>query len=164
MRRRQFIALVGAATAAWPIAARGQKRPPSIGILCINPKQSEVFAELFRRDSKELGWEDGRNIRLEFVWADGRNEDVPELAHHLVGLQSDIIVTFGNLATSAVQHTTETIPIVGMTDDMIGEGLAASMARPGGHTTGISIWARNSILNAWNCFMSSSRKRIASQF
>jgi putative ABC transport system substrate-binding protein len=139
MRRRQFITLAGAAAAAWPIAARGQKRLPGIGILRINPKQSEVFAELFRRDMKELGWEDGRNIRLEFVWANGRNEDVPALARDLVGRQSDIIVTFGNLATSAVQHATDTIPIVGMTDDMVGEGLAASMARPGGHTTGISI-------------------------
>jgi putative tryptophan/tyrosine transport system substrate-binding protein len=138
MRRREFIAILGGA-ATWPVAARGQERRPIVGILRINSKQSEVFAELFRRDMKELGWEDGRSIRLEFVWADGRNEDVPVLARDLVARQSDIILTFGNLATSAVQHATETIPIVGMTDDMVDEGLASSMARPGGHTTGISI-------------------------
>jgi putative ABC transport system substrate-binding protein len=138
MRRREFIALAGAA-AAWPRGVRAQARLPTIGILRINPRETENFAEPFRRDMKELGWEDGRNIRFEFVWAGGRNEAVPELAGDLVARQPDIIVTFGNRGISAMQHATENIPIVGMSDDMVGEGLAASMARPGGHTTGVSI-------------------------
>jgi putative ABC transport system substrate-binding protein len=138
LNRRTLITLLGGATAAWPLAAHAQERLPVVGILRINPKQVEVFAEPFRRDMKELGWEDGRNVRFEFVWAGGRNEDVPWLARDLAR-QADIIVVFGNLGTSAAPRATETIPIVSMSDDMVGEGLAASMARPGGHTTGVSI-------------------------
>jgi ABC-type uncharacterized transport system substrate-binding protein len=88
---------------------------------------------------KDLGWEEGRNIKFDFVWAGGRTEDVPALARDLVARQADIILAFGNLGVAAVQRATTTIPIVGMTDDMVGEGLATSMARPGGHTTGVSI-------------------------
>ena len=138
MRRRDVIALLGGA-AAWPLAAQAQRPLPMIGILRINPREAEIFAEPFRRDMKELGWEEGRNVRFEFVWAGGRNEEVPALARDLVTRQPDVIVTFGNLGLSAVQRTTTTIPIVGMSDDMVGEGLAASMARPGGQTTGVSI-------------------------
>jgi putative ABC transport system substrate-binding protein len=138
MRRRDFITFLGSA-AAWPLAARAQERLPMVGILRINPKQFEIFAEPFRRDMKELGWEEGRNVRFEFVWAGGRNEDVPALARDLVAQHADIIVAFGNLGLSAVQRATATIPIVGMSDDMVAEGLAASMARPGGHTTGVSV-------------------------
>ena len=133
LRRRDLIRLLGGAVIVWPLAAQAQRPLPMIGILRINPREAEIFAEPFRRDMKELGWEEGRNVRFEFVWAGGRNEDVPALARDIVGRQPDVIVTFGNLALSAVQRTTTTIPIVGMTDDMVGEGLAASMARPGGH-------------------------------
>jgi putative ABC transport system substrate-binding protein len=87
----------------------------------------------------ELGWEEGRNIRFEFVWAGGINEDLPALARDLVARHVDIIVTFSNAGVLAVQRATATIPIVGMSDDMVAEGLAASMARPGGSTTGVSI-------------------------
>jgi putative ABC transport system substrate-binding protein len=140
LNRRELIALLGGGTAAaWPLAARAQERLRLVGILRINPKEVEIFVEPFRRDMKELGWEDGRNVRLEIVWAGGRNEEVPGLIRDLVARGADVLVTFGNLATSAAQRATETIPIVGMTDDMVAEGLAASMARPGGHTTGVSI-------------------------
>ena len=139
MRRRELITMLGGAAAFWPSAARAQGRLPVVGILRINPKEFEIFADPFRRDMKQLGWEERRNIRFEFVWAGGRNEDVPALARELVARQADVIVAFGNLGLSAVQRATATIPIVGMTDDMVGEGLAASMARPGGNTTGVSI-------------------------
>jgi putative tryptophan/tyrosine transport system substrate-binding protein len=95
VRRRQFITLLGGA-AAWPLAARAQQPLPMVGILRINPKESEMFAEPFHHDMKELGWDEGRNIRFEFVWAGGRNEDVPTLARDLAARQPDIIVTFGN--------------------------------------------------------------------
>jgi putative ABC transport system substrate-binding protein len=139
VRRREFITLLGGAAAAWPLAAHAQERVPTIGILRVNPKEFEYFAEPFRGAMKELGWEEGRNIRFEFVWAGGRNEAVAALARDLVAGQSDIILAFGNPGISAVQRATPKIPIVGMSDDMVGEGLAASMARPGGHTTGVSI-------------------------
>jgi len=138
MKRREFITVLGAA-AAWPIAAWPQERLPVVGVLRINPRDFDTFAEPFRRDMRELGWEEGRNIRFEFVWAGGRNEDIPALARELVAKQVDLIVTFGNLAVSAVQSARATIPLIGMSDDMVREGLAASMTRPGGHTTGVSM-------------------------
>jgi putative ABC transport system substrate-binding protein len=139
MRRRDFITLLAGAATAWPLAARAQERLPVVGVLRINPRDFDTFAEPFRRDMRELGWEEGRNIRFEFVWAGGRNEDIPALARELVAKQVDLIVTFGNLAVSAVQSASATIPLIGMSDDMVREGLAASMTRPGGHTTGVSM-------------------------
>jgi putative ABC transport system substrate-binding protein len=139
MRRRDVIALLGGTVWASPFPAWTQERVPVVGVLRINPRDFETFAEPFRRDMKELGWEEGRNVRFEFVWAGGRNEDVPALARELVAKQVNLIVTFGNLGLSAAQSATTTIPLIGMSDDMVREGLAASMARPGGHTTGVSM-------------------------
>jgi putative ABC transport system substrate-binding protein len=141
MRRRDFITLLGSAATAWPLAARAQQsRVPVVGVLRINPKDvNETFAEPFQRYMKELGWEEGRNIRFQFLWAGGQSEQLPVLARELVTRKVDLIITFGNPAVQAVQRMTTTIPIVGMSDDMVGAGLAASMARPGGNTTGVSI-------------------------
>jgi ABC-type uncharacterized transport system substrate-binding protein len=134
VNRREFITLLGGG-ASWPLAARAQQPLPMVGILRINPKESEMFAEPFHHDMKELGWDEGRNIRFEFIWAGGRNEDVPTLARDLAARQPDIIVTFGNLGLSAVQRATATIPIVGMTDDMV-----AGAATP----RGLASWVQNS--------------------
>jgi putative ABC transport system substrate-binding protein len=141
MRRREFITLLGGAAAAWPLAARAQQnRVPVVGVLRINSKDvNETFTEPFQRYMKELGWEEGRNVRFQFLWAGGQSEQLPVLARALVTQKVDLIITFGNPALQAVQRVTTTIPIVGMTDDMVGAGLAGSMARPGGNTTGISI-------------------------
>jgi putative tryptophan/tyrosine transport system substrate-binding protein len=139
--RREFITLVGGA-AAWPLAARAQQdRVPLVGVLRPNSKEAEIFAEPFRRYMKAIGWEEGRNVRFLFVWANGRIERMPELASELVGQNADVIVPFGDPAIRAAQVATQAIPIVGMTDDMIGSALAASMARPRGNTTGVSILA-----------------------
>src|SRR5262249_59460666 len=102
---------------------------------------AETFAEPFRRYMKAIGWEEGRNIRFLFVWADGRNDRAPALAGELVAQNVDLIIPFGDPAIRAAQRATQAIPIVGMTDDMIGSRFAASMARPGGNTTGVSILA-----------------------
>jgi putative tryptophan/tyrosine transport system substrate-binding protein len=140
LRRREFISLLGGTAAALPIVARAQQgRLPVVGVLRSNPKDAEAFAEPFRRYMKAIGWEEGRNIRFLFVWAEGRNERAPALAGELVAKNVDLIITFGDPAIHAAQRATQTIPIVGMTDDMIGSGLAVSMARPGGNTTGVSI-------------------------
>jgi putative tryptophan/tyrosine transport system substrate-binding protein len=143
VRRRQFITLLGGATAAWPLAARAQQgRMPLVGVLRPNPKDiAETFAEPFRRYMKAIGWEEGRNIRFLFVWAEGRSDRAPALAGELIAQNVDLIIPFGDPAIRAAQRATQAIPIVGMTDDMIGSGLAASMARPGGSTTGVSILA-----------------------
>jgi putative ABC transport system substrate-binding protein len=141
MKRREFILALGGA-AAWPLAARAQQgRLPVVGVLRPNPKDTDQFAQPFRRYMRAIGWEDGRNVRFLFVWAEGRNERAPALAEELVAQNVDLIVTFGDPAIRAAQRATQAIPIVGMTDDMVGSGLAANMARPGGNTTGVSILA-----------------------
>jgi putative ABC transport system substrate-binding protein len=139
--RRQFITLLGGA-AAWPLAARAQQgRLPVVGVLRPSAKDAEPFAEPFRRYMKAIGWEEGRNIRFLFAWMEGRNERAPLLAGDFVAQNVDLIVTFGDPAIRAAQRATQSIPIVGMTDDMVGSGLVASLARPGGNTTGVSILA-----------------------
>jgi putative tryptophan/tyrosine transport system substrate-binding protein len=143
VRRREFITLLGGAAAAWPLAARAQQgRLPVAGVLRPNRKDVlETFAEPFRRYMKAIGWEEGRNVRFLFVWTEGLSERAPALAGELVAQNVDLIVTFGDPATRAAQRATAVIPIVAMTDDMVGSGLAASLARPGGNTTGVSILA-----------------------
>ena len=141
MKRREFITLLGGAT-AWPLAARAQQgRVPVVGVLRPSTKDAEPFAEPFRRYMKAIGWEEGRNIRFLFAWMEGRNERAPLLAGDFVAQNVDLIVTFGDPAIRAAQRATQSIPIVGMTDDMVGSGLVASLARPGGNTTGVSILA-----------------------
>jgi putative tryptophan/tyrosine transport system substrate-binding protein len=142
MRRRDLLTLLGGAAAAWPLTARAQQsRLPVVGVLRPNRRDVlETFAEPFRRYMKAIGWEDGRNVRFLFVWTDGLSERAPALAGELVK-NVDLIVTFGDPATRAAQHATAAIPIVAMTDDMVGSGLVASLARPGGNTTGVSILA-----------------------
>jgi putative ABC transport system substrate-binding protein len=142
MRRREFIAALGSA-AAWPLAAPAQQgRLPLVGVLRPNPKDIvETFAEPFRRYMKAIGWEEGRNIRFLFVWAEGHSERAPALARELVAQNVDLIIPFGDPAIRAAQNATNAIPIVGMTDDMLGSGLVTSLARPGGNTTGVSILA-----------------------
>ncbi len=140
--RREFIATLGGAAAAWPLAARAQQgHLPVVGVLRPNAKDTEPFVEPFRRYMKAIGWEEGRNIRFLFAWMDGRTERGPLLADDFVTQNVDLIVTFGDPAIRAAQRATQAIPIVGMTDDMVGSGLAANLARPGGNTTGVSILA-----------------------
>ena len=144
MTRREFITGLGAAAAVWrPRAAVAQQgRLPVVGVLRPNRKDIlETFAEPFRRYMKAIGWEEGRNIGFLFAWTESRSERAAALADELVGQNVDLIIAFGDQATRAAQRATRTIPIVAMTDDMIGSGLAASMARPGGNTTGVSILA-----------------------
>jgi putative ABC transport system substrate-binding protein len=143
MRRRAFITLFGGAAAAWPLAARAQQPAmPVVGILRPNHQHVlETFAEPFRRYMKAIGWEEGRNVRFLFVWTEGLSERAPALAGELVAKNVDLIVTFGDPAVRAAQRATQAIPIVAMTDDMVGSALVASLARPGGNTTGVSILA-----------------------
>src|ERR1700757_997338 len=128
--RREFITLLGGATtSAWPRAARAQQgRLLVVGVLRPSAKDAEPFAEPFRRYMKAIGWEEGRNIRFLFAWMEGRNERAPLLAGDFVAQNVDLIVTFGDPAIRAAQRATQSIPIVGMTDDMVGSGLVASLA------------------------------------
>jgi ABC-type uncharacterized transport system substrate-binding protein len=139
MRRREFVTLLGGAAAMWPITSRAQQteRMRRIGVLRVNAKESEAFAEPLQA----AGWQEGRNVRYDFVWADMRIEQMPALASELVARNVDLVVTFGDPAIRAAQQATLRIPIVGMADDLVASGLVASMAQPGGNTTGVSILA-----------------------
>jgi putative tryptophan/tyrosine transport system substrate-binding protein len=143
MRRRDLLTLLGGAAAAWPLTARAQQsRLPVVGVLRPNRRDVlETFAEPFRRYMKAIGWEEGRNVRFLFLWTEGLAERAPALAGELVAQNVDLIVTFGDPAVRAAQRATAAISIVAMTDDMVGSGLVASLARPGSNTTGVSILA-----------------------
>ena len=123
MRRREFIAGLGGAAGSffWPLALCAQQALPLVGVLRANPKDvAEFFAEPFRRYMKAIGWDEGRNIRYLFAWAEGHNERMPTLVGEFVTQKVDLIITFGDPAIRAAQRATQTIPIVGMTDDMRG--------------------------------------------
>ena len=143
MHRRQFISLVGGAT-VWPLAARAQpERMRRIGVLMPadenDPEQKRRLSAFLQR-LRELGWIEGRNVAIEYRWAEGRNEPLPEIARDLVRLNVDVIVTSGNEAVRASKQATLVIPIVfTVAGDPLGTGLIASLARPGGNVTGLSL-------------------------
>ena len=141
--RRKLVIALGASVIA-PRIGWGQatKSRPVVGVLRINPRNTnETFVEPFRRDMASLGWKENDNIEFVFAWAEGRNDTLPKLAADMVARRVDVIVTFGPDGTRAAQNATPTIPIVAMMDNLVGAGLVQSMARPGGHTTGVSILA-----------------------
>jgi putative tryptophan/tyrosine transport system substrate-binding protein len=142
MKRREFIAgLVGAA-AAWPVAARAQQRAklPTIGFLGSGTAaaQSQWTAAFVQR-LRELGWSEGRNVAIEYRWGEGRSERFAEIAAEFVLLKVDVILTHNTPPVLAAKQATSVIPIVFATaGDPVGTGVVASLARPGGNVTGLS--------------------------
>jgi ABC-type uncharacterized transport system substrate-binding protein len=140
MKRRDFITLVGAA-AAWPLAARAQHaKVATIGMLGSGTAaaQSQWTAAFVQR-MRELGWTEGRNLAIEYRWAEGHTERLTELANELVRLKVDVILTHNTPPPLAAKQATSTIPIVFATaGDPVGTGIVASLARPGGNVTGLS--------------------------
>jgi putative tryptophan/tyrosine transport system substrate-binding protein len=141
MRRREFIAGLGSA-AAWPVVARAQQaaKVPSIGFLgSASPSSERQRVADFVQRLRELGWTDGRNIAIEYRWAEGRNERYAEIAAEFVRLKVEVIVTQGTAPVLAAMHTTSVIPIVfAGSGNPVANGLVASLARPGGNVTGLS--------------------------
>jgi ABC-type uncharacterized transport system substrate-binding protein len=145
MRRRDFItALGGMAAAAWPVAAWAQQpgKLPTIGFLGGASALTESqWAAAFVRRLQELGWIEGRTVAIEYRWAEGRNEPA-EIVAEFVRLKVDIIVTYGTPSILAAKQATSAIPIVfAAAGDPVRTGIVASLARPGGNVTGLSILA-----------------------
>jgi putative ABC transport system substrate-binding protein len=141
VRRREFITLVGGA-ATWPLAARAQqpRKLPTVGLLIPSTRAAHGpwFASLVQR-LHELGWIEGRTVAIEYRWADGHADRYDEIAAEFVRLNVDLIVTTGPAAQQA-RRATSIIPIVlPLSGDPVSVGLAASLARPGGNVTGLSI-------------------------
>jgi len=142
IRRREFITLLGGAAAAWPLAARAQQaeRVRRIGVLMPSDENDPVyktFLSAFTQALADLGWTDGRNVRMDVRWGGVDINRMRALAQELVGLQPDIILTIGATATVAVQRETRTIPIVfGTTGDPVSSSLVARLDRPSGNITG----------------------------
>jgi putative ABC transport system substrate-binding protein len=141
--RREFITLLGGAAAYWPLAAGAQQpaKLPTIGFLVAGTPSSHAqwVAALVQR-LRELGWIEGRNIAIEYRWAEGRTERFAEIATEFVRRNVDVIVTSATAAIAAAKQATSVIPIVfAAAGDPAGTGLVASLARPGGNVTGLSI-------------------------
>jgi putative tryptophan/tyrosine transport system substrate-binding protein len=144
VKRRDFITLIGGAASAWPLAARAQQaaKLPIIGFLgSTSASHQSQWVTAFGQRLRELGWIDGRTARIEVRWAEGRPERFAEIAAEFVRLKVDVIVTVGG-AVLAAKQATSVIPIVfGAASDPLGMGLVASLARPGGNVTGLSVQA-----------------------
>jgi putative ABC transport system substrate-binding protein len=142
-RRREFITLLGGA-AAWPLAARAQQPAmPVIGFLGASWASASGEGQrltTFVQRLRELGWIEGRTVAIEYRWAEGRAERFTEIASEFVRLKVNIIVTYATPAVIAVKQATSVIPIVfAGASDPVGTGLVASLVRPGGNATGVSL-------------------------
>ncbi len=149
MKRRQFITLLGGAAAAWPVAARAQQpgRVRRISVLMNravdNPEGQDRLAA-FHQGLQELGWNVGRNVRIETRWSEDNADRTAKYAAELVALAPDIILASGTLAVTALQHLNPTLSIVfAAVADPVGAGIVDSLAHPGGNATGFMIYEYN---------------------
>jgi len=139
VKRREFIALVGGAAAAWPVAARAQQPMPVVGVLSAEwPNLFSDRLRAFHDGLRETGYVEGRNLAIEYRWAEGRNDRLPALAAELVRHQVTVIVSTSTPAVLAARTATTTIPIVFFVAvDPVQLGLVTSLSRPGGNLTGV---------------------------
>jgi ABC-type uncharacterized transport system substrate-binding protein len=144
VKRRQFITLLGGA-AAWPLAARAQPtgKLPIIGFLGTNTASAQrQWTDAFLQRLRELGWVEGRTVAIEYRWADGRLERSAEIVAELVRLKVDVIVTHSAEPVLAAKRATAVIPIIfPVLGDPVGSGVVASLTRPDGNATGLSLQA-----------------------
>ena len=140
MKRREFIILLGLAAIAGPRVVRSQKSTvPRLGYIWIGARGTDVSSAGLRKGLADLGYDVGRNLILEERYADGNPARVPGLITELLSLHVDVLLTPGTPITLAAQRATSTLPIVCVTGDPVRTGLVASLARPGGNITGLSL-------------------------
>jgi putative tryptophan/tyrosine transport system substrate-binding protein len=146
MQRREFITLLGG-TVVWPLAARAQQpgKLPTIGFLGANtPAAQSQWTAAFLQRLRELGWIEGRTVAIEYRWLEGRFEHSAEIIAELVRLKVDVIVTHATANVVVAKQVTSVIPIVfAAAGDPVGNALVASLARPGGNITGLSLQQRD---------------------
>ena len=139
--RREFITLLGGAAVAWPLAARAQEpgRTYRLGGLTSIPRDAPHYAALFD-ELRRLGFTEGQNLTIDWRGYGLPNEQFSAVAAELIKAKVDVIYCAGDFAIRTAQQATATIPILAVTDDMVGSGLVRSLAQPGGNTTGVSIF------------------------
>ena len=141
-KRREVITLLGGAAAAWPLAAQAQQvKFPTVGFLGqTGPEAMGLRVAAFVQRLRELGWIENRTIAIEYRWAEARSERFSEIAAEFVRLKVDVIVLTGTPALAVVKQATAVIPVVfAAITDPVGSGFVASLARPGGNLTGLSL-------------------------
>jgi len=144
--RREFIALLSGAAAAWPLVARAQQgdRVRRIGVLTVGDENGPLYKPMvsaFIQALADLGWTDGRNVRMAFRWAGDDINRIRALAQELVSLRPDIILTNTTAPTAAVQRETRTIPIVfANVSDPVASGIVPRLSQPGGNATGFAVF------------------------
>ena len=142
MLRREFITLASGVIAAWPRAASAQQPAlPKVGYVWIGERERDVSGAGLRQGLTDKGYEIGRNLALEERYAQGDVEKVPALLAELLALKVDVLVTVGTTISLAARRATSTVPIVCISGDPVGTGLVASLSRPGGNVTGLSLLA-----------------------
>jgi putative tryptophan/tyrosine transport system substrate-binding protein len=144
MRRREFISLLGGAVAGWPLAARAQQgeRVRRVGVLmnlAVGDPEGEARSAAFLQTLQQLGWSDGRNVRIDYRWAAGDAGRFHRYAEELLALVPDVILASATPSVQALQQATRTVPIVfAIVADPVGAGFVDSLARPGGNVTGFT--------------------------
>lgn len=147
MRRREFITVIGGSAAAWPLVANAQlaSKLATVGFLSPNSQAvAQPWTAAFVERLRDLGWIEDRTVQIEYRWEDGLVERSSEFVNELVGLKVDVIVTHGVPNIVGAMKATSTIPVVfPLATDPVGSGFVASLARPGGNVTGLSIQSRD---------------------
>jgi putative ABC transport system substrate-binding protein len=164
--RREFISLLGAAAAGWPLAARAQQpdRMRRVGVLSSigeSDPEAQSMVAAFGQTLQELGWVEGRNLRIDRRWAAGNLGRIEALAKALIGLDPDVIVAHTTPTVIALQKETSTVPIVfTQVADPIGSGFIANLARPGGNITGFTTY-EPSMVGKWVEMLKEMAPRIS---